>query len=601
VETTITTIADVDAPVRAGRGRRRAWRLLFRHVEPHARTLVAGGLLGLLGGVAALAEPMVAKRVIDSLGEGRSLLGPVMLLGALMIGGAMLTAAATYLLGRTAESVVLTARERLVSRMLRLQVAALDRLKPGDLLSRVTSDTTLLRSVVTYGLTRLINGVFLLGASIVLMATLDVVLLGLTLAVLAINALALLLVVPRIRRAAADSQEAVGGIGSLLERALSAFRTVKASGVERREIATVDGAVRHAWRRGAAMAGWTALMEVSAGLTVQVSFLAVLGVGGLRVASGTLPISSLIAFLLYLFLLTEPVNAIANGVTQLQAGLGAVKRMREVEDLPTEPQAGAAPSLSEAPAFLAGPASLAFKDVWFRYRYSDDPSWVHRGLSFEIPAGGTTAIVGPSGTGKTTIFALLERFYEPAFGSIVLDGRDIREWSLPQLRATIGYVEQEAPVLDGTLRDNLSLAAPNVSDEEIWAALAVTRLHDLVDQLDRGLDAPLGHHGVTLSGGQQQRIAIARALLRRPRVLLLDEATAQLDAVNETAMRDVIAAVARSTTVLVAAHRLSTVTTADRILVLDDGRVRAVGTHQELVANDDLYRRLAATQWITFE
>jgi ATP-binding cassette subfamily B protein len=595
----MTTTVDAAAPADRSMRRRRAWRLLFGHVRPHLRMMVAGGILGLLGGAAALAEPLVAKDVIDSLGQRRSLLGPVVLLTALMLGGALLTAASTYLLGRMAESVVLTARERLISRLLRLRVGALDQLKPGDLLARVTSDTTLLKSVTTYGLTRLVNGVFLLGASIVLMATLDAVLLGVTLGVLAVNALALLLVLPRIRRAAADSQAAVGGMGSVLERALSAFPTIKASGAERRELAALDDAARDAWRRGAAMAGWTSVMEVSAGLTVQLSFLAVLGLGGLRVASGTLPVSSLMAFLLYLFLLTEPVNAIGNGVTQLHAGLAAVKRMREVEDLPVEPQAEAVPPPSAAPAFLGGPASLAFNGVWFRYRYGEDPSWVHRDLSFEIPAGGTTAIVGPSGTGKTTIFALLERFYEPAFGSIVVDGRDIREWPLSHLRAAIGYVEQEAPVLEGSLRDNLSLAAPDASDEDMWAALTLTRLDDLLDQLDGGLDAELGHHGVTLSGGQRQRIALARALLRRPRVLLLDEASAQLDAVNEMAMRDVIADVARNTTVLVTAHRLSTVASVDRILVIDEGRVRAVGTHEDLLASDRLYRRLAETQWIT--
>jgi ATP-binding cassette subfamily B protein len=564
----------------------------------------------LLGGTAALAEPMVAKSVIDSLAQQRSLLQPVLLLIALMVGGALLTAAGMYLLGRTAESVVLTARERLISRMLHFEVDVLDRMKPGDLLSRVTSDTTLLKSVSTYGLTHAISGVVLLGASIVLMATLDVVLLGLTLAVLAINALALLVVVPRIRGAAAASQAAVGGMGSVLERTLSAFRTVKASGAEHREISTVNGAAHEAWRRGSAMAGWMALMEVSAGLAVQVSFLVVLGVGGLRAASGALPISSLIAFLLYLFLLTEPVNVITNGVTQLQAGLAAVMRMRDVEDLPVEPVPHAVEPVPDSPDAAApvspevlvspdGPATLAFKGVWFRYRYSDDSSWVHRDLSFEIPAGGTTAIVGPSGTGKTTVFALLERFYEPVFGSIMLDGQDIRDWPLPRLRATIGYVEQEAPVLDGTLRDNLSLAAPDASDPQMRAVLAVTRLDHMVDQLDRGLDTPLGHHGATLSGGEKQRIAIARALLRRPRVLLLDEATAQLDAVNETAMRAVIADMAHAATVLVTAHRLSTAAIADRILVIDEGRVRATGTHKQLLAHDDLYRRLAATQRIT--
>lgn len=574
---------------------RGAWRLLLGHVRPHLRTLIAGGAVSLLGGFAALAEPMVAKLVIDSLGEQRSLAGPVALLTLLMLGGALLTAFGMYLLGRTAESVVLSARQRLIGRLLRLQVSALDDLRPGDLLSRVTSDTTLLKSVTTYGLVHSLNGVLLMVAAVVLMATLDLVLLGVTVAVLAINAVVLLVVVPRIRCASARSQEAIGGMGSVLERALAALRTVKASSAERREEVTLEEAVTQAWHRGVEVAKWTALMEVSASLAVQLSFLAVLGVGGARVTAGALSVSSLIAFLLYLFLLAEPVNAVTSGVSQLQAGLGAVMRMREVDQLPVEDDEDddVARSFTDDEAAAA---TITFDDVWFRYRDAEDQSWVHRGLSFSLPACGMTALVGPSGTGKTTVFALLERFYEPISGTVVIDGQDVREWTLQRLRSTIGYVEQDAPILQGTLRSNLQLAAPEADDDEIYAALEVTRLHSLLERMPDGLDTRLGHHGVTLSGGEKQRIAIARALLRHPRVLLLDEATSQLDAVNEVAMRDVITAVAETMTVVVTAHRLSTVISADRILVLDDGVLRASGTHDELVASDALYRRLAETQ-----
>jgi ABC-type multidrug transport system fused ATPase/permease subunit len=331
-----------------------------------------------------------------------------------------------------------------------------------------------------------------------------------------------------------------------------------------------------------------------------VSFLAVLGVGGVRVASGVLPVSSLIAFLLYLFLLSDPITALVTGAAQLQAGLAAVMRMREVQELPTEQAATDAPGNGRSTS-PSRPASVAFTDVWFRYDHSDDSAWVHRGLTFEIPPGGTTAIVGPSGTGKSTVFALLERFYEPSSGTIALDGQDITTWSLPELRAAIGYVEQDAPILAGTLRENLCQAAPDATDDQVRAALAVTRLDDLLASRPEGLHAPVGHRGTTLSGGEQQRIAIARALLRRPRLLLLDEATSQLDAVNELAMRDVVAAVARSTTVLVIAHRLSTVTSADRIIVMDDGLVRAIGSHDELVAADELYAQLASTQLLAAE
>jgi len=220
-------------------------------------------------------------------------------------------------------------------------------------------------------------------------------------------------------------------------------------------------------------------------------------------------------------------------------------------------------------------------------------------VSFTVPPRGMTAFVGPSGAGKTTVFSLIERFYEPDAGRVLVDGRDVRDWPLGELRAAIGYVEQDAPVLSGTLRENLLFGAPDAGDDDLAEVLRTTRLDGQVARLPDGLDTLVGHRGTRLSGGERQRVAIARALLRRPRLLLLDEATSQLDAVNEAALRDTIADAAHTTTVLVVAHRLSTVTMADRIIVIDGGRVRAVGTHAELLASDPLYAELAATQFLT--
>ncbi|MET7478634.1 ABC transporter ATP-binding protein [Streptomyces sp. NPDC005648] len=566
-------------------------RALYRCFRPHRGAIALAGLLTLLGSVSGLLQPLAAKALVDRLGGHGSIAGMLVLLTALVVLGSAMQSVGAYVLERTAESVVLAARRTLVGRLLRLRLSEVERAQPGDLMSRITSDTTLLKAVTTQAVVSAVTGGLTFLATVVLMGVMDLVLLGVTLGVIVLVSIAMGLVMPRISQATQRSQEAVGVMSTALERVFGAYRTVKASGAEARETVKLDDAAQEAWRHGVKSAKWQALTWSSIGLAVQISFLAVLGIGGARVASGAIPVSTLVAFLLFLFYLFDPIGRIVEAGQQYQVGAAAIARITRAELLETEDTDAAG-----EPAVRTGsaPATVAFEDVTFRY--GDDLPPVHQGVTFEVPGPGMTAFVGPSGAGKTTVFALIERFYEASGGRILVDGRDVREWPLAELRAAIGYVEQDAPVLSGTLRENLVFAAPDATEEEIHDAVVRARLEVLVAGLPQGLETPVGHRGSKLSGGERQRVSIARALLRKPRLLLLDEATSQLDAVNELALRDVVAEVSQEVTVLVVAHRLSTVTMADRIVVMDAGLVRAVGSHAELVAEDPLYAELAATQ-----
>ena len=573
-------------------GERARWRVMYGYVRPHRLALITGGLLSLLTAATGLALPLVVRALIDDLGHHRSVAGLLLLMTGLVVANAALGALGGYVLRRTAESVVLAARRRLVNRLLGLTIGGLDQAEPGDLMSRVSSDTTLLRDVTTGSIVGVVTGGLTLVATLVLMSLLDPVLFAVTVGVFSLAAVVIGLVVPRIGRAARRAQDSVGVMGAALERMLGAFRTVKASGAEQREGERIHAAARDAWRADIRAAKWEAIAGNTAGLSIQCAFIAVLATGGARVASGAIEVGTLVAFLLYVYYLMSPIQQLVSAASEYQVGAAAVARIQEAERLPVEPSA--------RPAGRRGgdraPAAVAFEQVRFRYR--PELPEVHHGVSFVIPPRGMTAFVGPSGAGKTTVFSLIERFYEPGAGRILLDGTDLRDWPIPELRAAIGYVEQDAPVLSGSLRENLILGAPDATDAEVSDVLRTTRLASLVHRLPQGLETAVGHRGTRLSGGERQRVAIARALLRRPRLLLLDEATSQLDALNEAALRETVAETALMTTVLVVAHRLSTVTMADRIIVMDAGRVKAAGTHAALVASDPLYAELAATQFL---
>lgn len=563
-------------------------RDLLPYLRPHRPTLAVVAALTVLGSFLALAAPLLTREVLDAVREQRPTGAAVALLLTSVVGGALVGGFERYLLQRTAEGVVLGARTQLAAHLLRLPVAEHDARRSGDLLSRVGADTTLLHAAVTSGLFQLASGAAIVAGAVVAMLLLDPALLAVTLVSVGVAIGLVIGVSRRVRLLSTLAQARVGDMTAAVERALGAVRTIRASSAEERETTAVVGSARAAYDAGLRAARLSALVSPASSLAVQGSFLLVLALGGARVARGQLTVADLVAFVLYLFLLVLPLAQALQAWTILQAGLGALQRVEDVRRLPPEDAGGAAPVVLDAAAPL-----LELREVDFSY-VAGGP--VLSGVSFSVPRGTRTALVGPSGAGKSTVLALVERFYDVTAGSVRLGGTDVRVLPRTQLRGILGYVEQEAPALAGSLRDNLLLAAPQATDAELHVVVDAVNLRDLVDRAPAGLDSEVGDGGVLLSGGERQRLAIARSLLAAPPLLLLDEPTSNLDSRNEVALRAAVNAVARDRTLLVVAHRLSTVVDADQIVVLDAGRVVAVGRHDELIERSPLYRELATHQ-----
>jgi ATP-binding cassette subfamily B protein len=593
---------------------------LWPYLAEHRRILGVVVVLSILGAAASLAQPLIVSQVITVVQAGDPLGSLVWVLVGLVVASAVLSGFQHYLLQRTGTSVVLSARRQLVRRMLRLPISEFDTRRTGDLVSRVGSDTTLLYAVITQGLVDAVGGALVFVGALIAMLIIDPVLLGLTLAVVAIAVVTVVTLSGRIRVASRKQQEKVGDLAASVERSLSAVRTVRASNATDREIAAVEKDAEGAWRMGIQVAKISALVVPIAGIALQVALLVVLGVGGFRVASGAITIASLVSFILFLFMMIMPLGQAFGAINSVNQALGALGRIQEIVSLPgeTDGDKDIVPA-----AAIETDAAITFENVEFSYPEGtvveeleselehvmrgelstgsirgdgETDRTVLRGVSFSAERGKRTALVGPSGAGKSTILALIERFYDPNAGVVRLGGIDIRGLDRTDLRAQIGYVEQDAPVLAGTIRQNLLLATPDATDEQCIEVLHAVNLTEVLERNELGLDAPVGEDGVMLSGGERQRLAIARTLLSAPPILLLDESTSSLDGLNEQMLREAIDAVAQNRTLIVIAHRLSTVVDSDQIVVLDHGRVVGVGTHSELVKSTPLYKDLAKHQ-----
>jgi len=559
----------------------------------------------LLHVLAALVALVVAAGTVLSLGQGLRFLidqgltsGNEHLLNVallVLLAAAVILAAASAsrfaLVSWIGERVVADLRRDVFNHLVRLSPAFFELNRTGEVLSRLTTDTTLLQVVIGSAVSVGLRNILLMIGGTVMLLVSSAKLTGLVVLFVPLVVVPIIVIGRMVRRLSNQTQESVANVSAYANEALGAVRVMQAfthEPVDRRAFTDrVEDAFRMAVRRIRARAALTG----SVILLVFSSVGVILWMGGSAVIAGTMSGGELSAFIFYAIVVAGSVGAISEVVGDLQRAAGATERL--IELLATEPEI-AAPA--QPVALPAARGAVHFDDVTFRYPTRPDDRALD-GFSLEVEPGETVALVGPSGAGKTTVFQLLLRFYDPDAGTVAVDGVPLTHADPADVRARIGLVPQEPVIFSGSVLENIRYGRPDATTEDVRAAAEAAAASDFIDALPDGMDTELGERGVRLSGGQRQRVAIARAILRDPALLLLDEATSSLDAESERLVQQALDGLMKGRTTIVIAHRLATVLKADRIVVMDGGRIVSVGTHLSLMAEGGLYARLARLQF----
>ncbi|MES2757675.1 MAG: ABC transporter transmembrane domain-containing protein [Pseudomonadota bacterium] len=593
---TSTTKPDSDR-----KGSLAAFKGLFPFLRPYRRQFAMAGVALVMAAGSTLAIPYAFKQMID-LGFGaaagatsiRNVDATFLALFGVATVLALATAARFYIVSWLGERVTADIRSAVYRHVVNQSPEFFETTQTGEVLSRITTDTTLIQAVVGTSISMALRNMLLFLGGLVMLFVTSVKLSSIILGLLVLVVVPIVLFGRRVRKLSRDSQDRIADASAMAGEILNAMPTVQAFTHEKIESSRFGASVENAFQTAMKRIRSRAMLTMFAIVMVFGTIVFVLWLGAHAVLAGTMTGGDLGQFILYASIVAGSIGALSEVMGEAQRAAGATERLLELLSAKSNIQEPAMPL--PLPPRAANGAALALSDVTFSYPSRPDTAALAH-LSLSIKPGETVAVVGPSGAGKTTLFQLFLRFYDPQSGAITLDGVDIRQLELHTLRDAIGIVPQDTVIFSADAMENIRYGRAGATDAEVVQAAKMAAAHEFIERLPNGYKSFLGERGVRLSGGQRQRIAIARALLKNPPLLLLDEATSALDAESERLVQSALEAAMVGRTTVIIAHRLATVQRADRILVMEDGRIVETGTHASLVALGGIYANLAALQF----